>query len=219
MTTPSTYYCHERREIAGVLPSQCGRVLEIGCGNGATLRWLKQRPGTLHTTGVEISEQAAAEAKGHVDVLHCLDFERAPWPARSDTFDTILCLDVLEHLINPWSVLDRLVTNFLAPGGTIIVTVPNVQHHSVVVPLLLNGVWRYRDAGILDRTHLRFFTRQSALELMRHPFLTEPECHALSFEQNSLKRWINRSTLKIFEGLITPQYMLSANRKISQATS
>ncbi len=213
MSTTSAYYRHARREITPLLPPQCGRILEIGCGTGATLRWLKQRPGTLNTTGVEIFEGAAAEATAGVDVVHRLDFERDPWPGTTDTFDTILCLDVLEHLIDPWSILDRLVTQFLTPGGTIIITVPNVRHHSVVLPLAVRGRWHYQVAGILDRTHLRFFTRQSAVELMRHPLLINPSCHALSFDQNILKRWINHITLKTFEEWMTPQYMLSATRK------
>ncbi len=206
------YFGHVRREIAPVLPVHCGRVLELGCGAGATLGWLKQRRGTTSTTGIELFPGAAERAQQLADVVYCLDFERQPLPDPHATFDTVICLDVLEHMVDPWSTVDRLVTQHLAPGGTLVVTVPNVQHHTVVLPLLLHGSWTYADAGILDRTHLRFFTRQSALSLIEHTALTAGTCHPLSFADNRLKRIVNRMTMRCFEGLLTPQYLLSARK-------
>jgi Methyltransferase domain len=144
--------------------------------------------------------------------VHCLDFERHTWPGARTPFDTILCLDVLEHMVDPWQVVHRLVTQHLAPGGTLVVTVPNIQHHTVVLPLLLKGRWQYEEAGILDRTHLRFFSRHSAVSLLAHTDLSPATCTPLSFAQNPLKRVLNRATFRWFEGLITPQYLLSARK-------
>lgn len=206
------YFGHVRREVEPVLPARCGRVLELGCGAGATLGWLRQRTGTTHTTGVEIFADAAARAALQADVVHCLDFERSALPGDSTRFDTILCLDVLEHMVDPWQIVHRLVTQHLVPGGTLVVTVPNIQHHTVVLPLLLKGRWQYEEAGILDRTHLRFFSRHSALALLAHPNLSAANCIPLSFAENRLKRVINLATGRLFEGLITPQYLLSARK-------
>ncbi len=206
------YFGHVRREVEPALPAQCGRVLELGCGAGATLGWLRQRAGTSQTTGVEIFADAAARAAQQADVVHCLDFEKHPLPYERAEFDTILCLDVLEHMVDPWAVVHRLVTQHLAPGGTLVVTVPNIQHHTVVLPLLLKGRWEYEEAGILDRTHLRFFSRHSAVALVTHSELTAATCTPLSFAQNRLKRAINCATGRLFEGLITPQYLLSARK-------
>ena len=154
-----SYFAHARKEIATLLPSQCGRVLEIGCGSGATLGWLRQSRRTSHTVGVEIAEAAANDAKANVDEVYCLDFERIELPAQNADFDVILCLDVLEHMVNPWGAVDRLVSRYLKSGGVLVVSLPNVRHYSVVLPLLFKGRWDYEDAGLLDRTHLRFFTR------------------------------------------------------------
>lgn len=88
------------------------------------------------------------------------DFDKA-------TFDYIVCADVLEHLIDPWIVLSDLVS-FLKPGGRIMVSLPNVRHWSIWLPLILRGHWEYRESGIMDRTHLRFFTRFSAIELLNN---------------------------------------------------
>ena len=67
---------------------------------------------------------------------------------------------MLEHVVDPWTMLDR-AQEFLAPGGRIVASIPNVQHYSVVRNLVLRGRWDYADFGVLDRTHLRFFTRSS----------------------------------------------------------
>jgi O-antigen biosynthesis protein len=91
-----------------------------------------------------------------IDVLK--DFDKA-------SFDYIVCADVLEHLIDPWKVLAELVT-YLKPNGRFVTSIPNVRHWSVWLPLILRGHWEYREAGIMDSTHLRFFTRRSAAALL-----------------------------------------------------
>lgn len=212
------YFGHVRRDIAPALPVRCGRVLELGCGAGATLGWLRERADTTLTIGVEIVADAASRAAQQADVVHCLDFERTPLPGPHTVFDTVLCLDVLEHMVDPWQVVHRLVTQHLAPGGTLVVTVPNIRHHTVVLPLLLKGRWQYEAAGILDRTHLRFFSRDSAVALLAHDDLSPAHCTPLSFADNPLKRAINRATGRLLEGLITPQYLLSARKNDTSHT-
>ncbi len=205
-----SYFSHARTEIATLLPPQCGRVLEIGCGSGATLGWLRQSRGTLHTVGVEIAEAAANDAKANVDEMHCLDFERVELPSQNADFDVVLCLDVLEHMVNPWSAVDRLVSRYLKQGGVLIVSLPNVRHHSVVLPLFFRGRWDYEDAGLLDRTHLRFFTRDSALSLLTHPRLGPVRDKDETPDWHSRKGVFNLLTGGIFRGLLTYQYYLAA---------
>ena len=118
------YFAYARKEIGPLLPRDAGRdgqgarVLEIGCGTGATLGWLRQSGLASETIGVEIVEAAATQARAFADKVHCLDFERHDLPAGHGQFDVILCLDVLEHMVDPWKVVDRLVTGYLKPGGT-----------------------------------------------------------------------------------------------------
>jgi 2-polyprenyl-3-methyl-5-hydroxy-6-metoxy-1,4-benzoquinol methylase len=81
-----------------------------------------------------------------------------------ESFDCIVFNDVLEHVVDPWSMLDRAKER-LAPGGRIVASIPNVRHYIVVRNLALRGRWDYADWGVLDRTHLRFFTRASIEEL------------------------------------------------------
>lgn len=197
-----------------MLPPACGRVLELGCGSGATLGWLRQTGRASYTVGIEIAESVAAAARGCVDEVYCADFERSELPLPEDKFNVILCLDVLEHMVNPWSVVDRLVTTYLAAGGSLIVSLPNVRHYSVVLPLLFGGQWRYTDAGLLDRTHLRFFTRDSAKALLSHAQLDPVSCTATGFEGWSKKRLFNALTVGFFRELLTYQYYLLARKSI-----
>ncbi len=207
------YFAHARKEIASLLPKKCGRVLEIGCGSGATLGWLRQSRQASCTVGVEIASSAAESARAHADVVHCIDFERADLPADSGLFDVILCLDVLEHMVDPWRVIDRMVSTWLAPGGTLVLSLPNVRHYSVVLPLLFRGRWNYENAGLLDRTHLRFFTRDTALDLLAHPLLGPARLRAEGFEMPSQKGVFNFLTAGVFRELLTYQYYLAACKK------
>lgn len=207
------YFAHARKEIAPLLPQQCGRVLEIGCGSGATLGWLRRDRRASYTVGVEISEVAAQSAKVHADEVYCIDFERVEIPVENREFDVILCLDVLEHMVNPWLIVDRLVSRHLAPGGTLVVSLPNVRHYSVVLPLVFQGRWAYQDAGLLDRTHLRFFTRESAIHLLSHLHLEPVRCMGAGFEWPLRKRIFNALTAGIFREFLTYQHFLAARRK------
>ena len=204
------YFAHARKEIQSLLPQNCSRVLEVGCGSGATLGWLRQEYHTGRTVGIEIAEAAAEKARSFADEVHCLDFERHDLPGGAQKFDLILCLDVLEHMVDPWAVVDRLAKQYLEVGGTLLVSLPNVRHYSVVLPLLFGGRWDYQDAGLLDRTHLRFFTKASAKALLTHPQLGPVTCMATGFKGWSLKRVLNALTLGVFQELVTYQYFLSA---------
>lgn len=207
------YFAHARREIAPLLPQQCGRVLEIGCGSGETLGWLRRDQRASCTVGVEISEAAAQRARVHADEVYCLDFERDEIPLENRKFDLVLCLDVLEHMVNPWRVVDRLVSQHLGPGGTLIVSLPNVRHYSVLLPLLFQGRWDYQDAGLLDRTHLRFFTRDTAVRLLSHSRLGPARCRGTGFEWPSRKGIFNTLTAGLFQEMLTYQYYLTACKK------
>lgn len=165
LTITPTYYGFTRTEILPLLPDDVDRVLEVGCGQGATLAWLKQLYPNAWTAGVEISSSAARTAKARLDMVYAGNIEELSIPIERNSLDLILCLDVLEHLVDPWDVVRRM-HDLLKPGGVLIASIPNVRNKKVVVPLIFKGTWKYQDAGILDRTHLRFFVRETAIELI-----------------------------------------------------
>ena len=159
----AAYFEHPRTEIAPLLPDRMDRVLEIGCGAGATLRWLRTQRTVHYAVGIDRSPEAAERAESVFDVVRSGNIETMELP--TGPFDLIIALDVLEHLVDPWLIMRRLQAT-LNPGAAIIVSIPNISHYSVCIPLLLRAQWNYTDDGLLDRTHLRFFTRQTAVNLV-----------------------------------------------------
>ena len=143
------------------------RVLDVGCFCGGSGRWLKRRFPSCEVVGIEMLDKAAAMAAQTYEQVIVGTFEQVDFEAEgldSGSFDAIIAADVLEHLYNPWQVLQRLKP-LLAPGGAIYVSLPNVRNLTVLSGLA-SGEWRYEGAGILDVTHIRFFTLAQAGEML-----------------------------------------------------
>jgi len=140
------------------------RVLEFGCATGYMSEVLKDRLGCT-VTGVEISPEAAEVAEQHTERVIVGDAEKIDYAAElaGEEFDVVLFADVLEHLKAPADVLRR-IRPLVAENGVVIASIPNVAHGSVRLALL-GGEFRYRESGLLDDTHLRFFTRASIQDL------------------------------------------------------
>jgi 2-polyprenyl-3-methyl-5-hydroxy-6-metoxy-1,4-benzoquinol methylase len=140
------------------------RVLEFGCATGYMSEVLKTRLGCT-VVGVEIDRDAAALAEQHAERVIVGDAEKIDYAAElaGEEFDVVLFADVLEHLKEPADVLRR-VRPFVAENGVVVASIPNIAHASVRLALLA-GEFRYREWGLLDDTHLRFFTRASIQDL------------------------------------------------------
>lgn len=157
-----TYYVHPRPEIVNLVPLEAKKILDIGCGAGATgLELLNRQSCELY--GVELNEFVGSIASHHFERIDKTDIESLDLPYPPATFDTIILADILEHLENPWKIVEKL-SNHLKPNGSLICSIPNISHVEALLPLL-QGNWNYVDAGILDRTHLRFFTPNTVLSL------------------------------------------------------
>jgi 2-polyprenyl-3-methyl-5-hydroxy-6-metoxy-1,4-benzoquinol methylase len=141
------------------------RLLDIGCASGAVGAGLKQDIPGLWAWGCELNADAARVAASRLD--HVTTLPRAQWSpediARVGSIDTVLLLDVLEHMYNPWAELEFLAQR-LPPGAQVIVSLPNVGHISILEALSL-GTFPYRPLGILDVTHVRFFTFDGMQEM------------------------------------------------------
>jgi 2-polyprenyl-3-methyl-5-hydroxy-6-metoxy-1,4-benzoquinol methylase len=157
------YFATPRPDIVAELPRPLGRVLDVGCGAGGTSGGLRAA-GAEAVVGIEIDARAAAEARKALDRVVEAPVERA-LDEDLGTFDTVLCLDVLEHLVDPLGVLERLraISN---PGAFLFVSVPNARHFSLIRDLVVRGTFGYGDWGHRDRTHLRWFTPRDARALV-----------------------------------------------------
>lgn len=201
------YFAKARTEIEPLLPEQSERplhVLEVGCAQGHTLEWLKKSGRCAWAAGVEPFAEVTVPA-GVIDRFYRSNIETELPDLEAASLDLILCLDVLEHLIDPWKTVARLDT-LLRPGGSFIISVPNIRYYHILIDLAFKGKFEYDTEGILDRTHLRFFTRSSAIDLA--------ECSGAKVQAvitPGLNRWQKRLLARLgLRDLLAKQLILHA---------
>lgn len=210
LQTIATYHDLVRTDALAMLEGNAGVVLDFGGGVGATSAALRQAGSAGHVT---LLDQVADKALGDVDQAVALDLNDSDRvkDALDDAgpFDTILCLDVLEHLIDPWAIFP-LLESVLKPGGTMILSLPNINYHGLVMPLLLRGRFDYAEAGVMDRTHLRWFTKSTMLELATRGGLKLDQIvpNISGRRDNTL----NALSLGLFERFLARQYRLKLRR-------
>jgi SAM-dependent methyltransferase len=161
------YYGNVNPDLLAKIPVTAKRVLEVGCGSARLGEAFKARSPQSQYYGIELFESAAKEAALVLDGVICANIEQDITVALnlSQSFDTLVFGDVLEHLQDPWKVLTEL-RQFIEPGGSCIACIANIGHWSVISGLL-QGRWDYANAGLLDRRHLRLFTLDSALQMFQ----------------------------------------------------
>lgn len=153
---------YEAHSVVYSLVSTGSNVLDVGCATGYFARELRKK--NCATWGVEIDKKAAREARKYCEQVYVCNLnEEKELPFPQKFFDYILFIDVLEHLVEPGKAL-MLVKKYVKDSGSLIVSIPNVAHISVRLNLLL-GRFEYREIGIMDRSHLRFFTKKSLLRM------------------------------------------------------
>jgi SAM-dependent methyltransferase len=206
------YFANTRRVIAPLLPDRIQSVLEIGCGEGNTLEWLNLEHGPIESCGIEIDAQAAEAARLKGLSVHVLDIENAMPPIAEGSVDLLLCLDVLDHMRDPWKTLAHLI-RFLKPDGSVIVSIPNVAHVSVLAGLVLGDDWTYQSEGILDRTHLRFFTGKTSKQLLVSAGLNVDRIKR--YYSRKTHRRINFLTAGLFRRFFTYQYLMRARKRLA----
>jgi 2-polyprenyl-3-methyl-5-hydroxy-6-metoxy-1,4-benzoquinol methylase len=189
-----------------LLRDPLGRVLDVGCARGANADSLRAR-GATHVAGIELDPEFAAQARERYDeVVTGSAPEDLTWPGQS--FDTILAYDVLEHLVDPWSAT-RQLASLLRPGGQLHVSLPNARSKKLWLPLVLRGTFAYEPEGIMDVTHLRFFTRRDAVAMVEAAGL-----EVASVEHPPAETWKRRIAYKLglAEFLTIQWFMLARSR-------
>jgi 2-polyprenyl-3-methyl-5-hydroxy-6-metoxy-1,4-benzoquinol methylase len=186
------------------LAAQGRRILEFGCATGFISRHLAERG--CQVTGVEIDAEAAEQARQWCEKVCVADLNSLDWvQAVGRDFDTILFGDVLEHLVHPERAL-REASEALSPNGRVIICLPNIAHWSVRVGLLL-GRFDYTSTGILDVTHLRFFTLKTA-----RTFIEDSNYHLVSTHPIVGGGAICRRIRRLFPGLFARQMIFVAQK-------
>ncbi|MBC8523146.1 class I SAM-dependent methyltransferase [PVC group bacterium] len=205
------YYEHVRLELIEQIPKSVTKILDVGCGSGQTGVHLKKTRGDdLEVVGIEYVESVGKIAAKNLDRIFIGNVEELTLPFPSGYFDCILYGDLLEHLVDPWRVLVNHA-QLLNDEGCVVASIPNIAYFKVI-SMLKNGDWKYEQAGIMDKTHLRFFTYSSILEMFENADLEAvivdktlggpKPIRALS--QFLPKRWANR---------YVQQYIMRATKK------
>jgi 2-polyprenyl-3-methyl-5-hydroxy-6-metoxy-1,4-benzoquinol methylase len=158
----SDYFQQERHEMLGFIPQEANVVLDVGCGSGSFGQALKKNR-ELTIWGIELNSDSALDASQKLDKVINSGFS-SELNLPSQAFDCIIFNDVLEHLADPWGALSYS-KELLSDRGVIVASIPNVRYFSNVWELLVNKDWEYTSWGILDKTHLRFFTKRSMLSI------------------------------------------------------
>lgn len=158
----NAYYQCQRQEVYELAPASAKRVLEIGCAAGGfRLNFCEQ----VEYWGVEPVHEAAEQAQSKGIKVLCGTYDAVCSQVPSDYFDLVVCNDVIEHVADPESFLASLKSKLTA-DGTLIGSIPNVRFWGNLINLLIRHDWKYEDSGILDKTHLRFFTCKSFRRLL-----------------------------------------------------
>lgn len=166
MNELSEYYTRVNQALLSAIPVNAKRILEIGCGSGALGTFYKsEKNNSCEYWGVEYVEDAAKAASKNLNTVinGSIEDEEVYKKLPKDHFDVLVFGDVLEHLREPWDVLRRLTEN-MRPGAICVACIPNILHWTIFKNML-GGNWKYEDSGLMDRTHLRFFSRKSMVEL------------------------------------------------------
>ncbi|MBW7991967.1 MAG: class I SAM-dependent methyltransferase [Planctomycetes bacterium] len=164
MNKPSGYFQSNREDMLKYVPTDTKTSLEFGCGYGEFSALVKDKF-DAETWAVEINEEAAHEAEKKIDKVLNFDAAESLDNIPENYFDCIILFDILEHLLDP-SALLRALKKKLSSKGVIIASIPNIRYYRTFVDLVIHGNLDYKEHGILDRTHLRFFTYKSIVKML-----------------------------------------------------
>jgi 2-polyprenyl-3-methyl-5-hydroxy-6-metoxy-1,4-benzoquinol methylase len=161
---PEDYYSLSRPEMLEYIPKNSKIILDVGCGYGYFGRLVKDKMNST-VWGIELDDVAGESAKSNLDNVFIGDVFDIIETLPKQHFDCIVFNDILEHLVDPYTLLEK-TKSLLTNQGVVVCSIPNVRYIGNLKRLLISKQWKYEDFGILDKTHLRFFTKKSIIETM-----------------------------------------------------
>ena len=208
-------YIGKRDDILSQISVKTNKVLDVGCSSGALGEQIKQRF-ECEVTGIEVDENAARVAMEKLDkvIVGNLDNFNLESYFSNNYFDCIIFADVLEHTKNPWIILKHF-SQFLTDDGIIIISLPNVRHCTTILNLIFKGYWPYRESGIHDKTHLRWFTLRNIKELIQYSNLKIVHIkrnYRITEKSHFSNRFAKYLGLPLLKEFFVYQYIVSAKK-------
>ncbi len=213
------YFDDYNPDLLPLIPPDARVILEVGCGTGRLCEAYRRMNPKVEWRGIEKNRTAATQAHDSGIEIVAEDAETCPiydiGRLGEGSTNCLIFGDVLEHLHDPWATLKNLA-RLVKPGGQVLASIPNVGHYSLILSLL-HGQWTYQDDGLLDRTHLRFFTLGSIKEMFAQAGLQVFEIRGRQIETNCEVEWFDvLNRLPEFPGLarqaMVYQYLIRAIR-------
>jgi 2-polyprenyl-3-methyl-5-hydroxy-6-metoxy-1,4-benzoquinol methylase len=214
----SEYYQNERKSISRFIKNKNNKVFDIGCASGNFGLFLKNSDLASKVIGVDIDSSAVKLAKQKIDEVYCVNLNQTTIQELIDAhslkdFDYVVCADVLEHLIDPWSTLTSL-TGTLKKEGRVVASIPNIRHWTVLYEQIFKGNWEYQKEGIMDKTHLRFFTKKTMIDLFEDSGLDVEEIQPLI---GGKWKTLNKIFFYKLSGFLAIQWVLVGKKNSSNA--
>lgn len=214
----NSYFSNIRHDLISLIPKnfKADKVLEIGCGSGETLNYLQSNGIANNVTGIDIVKIRESH-QSNLDRFIAGNIENINLDFSKNSFDLILCGDVLEHLINPWEALKRLKP-FLKDDGYLIASIPNIRFYKVLYKVFISGDFKYENEGILDKTHLRFFCYKNIIDLFNSSGYKIDKIVS-DFDVVKCKRtYANKVLFHLFRNFFTIQYLTVAQKENSDVS-
>ena len=215
----STYFSNIRMDIISLIPlNPAQKILEIGAGAGNTLLFIKESNLAKEVMGIELMEIANSNQNNPlIDKFQIANIEHENIQAPDEYFDIIICADVLEHLVDPWSIIDK-VSRCLKKDGLLIVSIPNIREWKTLGKVIFQGDFSYQSSGgIMDKTHLRFFCKKNIYQMLNTPVLStiysKPNFMLKVVPEGKRRRIFNLLTFRLFEDFLAIQYLFIARKK------
>ena len=203
-TKPADYFVNARHDVLKMIPSPVERILEIGCGAGCTLSSARKTGLAKHVHGIDIVDFGQGKI---LDVFQCRDIEKDGLGVDNEQFNVIILADILEHLREPSIILEECI-KLIAPGGFLIVSLPNIRYFPILWYILILGDFHYSESGVLDNTHIHFYCKKNMIELLdKSGFKVDIIRPALTKK----KSIVNRVTCQIFEEFLSIQYVFQCS--------
>jgi len=204
----NSYYEFPRTELLPFIPDDLKTALDVGCAAGVFGKMLKEKYGCF-VWGIEPVTEMAQKASDRLDKVTTGYFDEKI-DFGDQKFGAIFFNDVLEHMESPEKAL-QIAQTLLSPGGKIIASIPNILHFETLRMIVKNKDWKYENAGILDRTHLRFFTRKSIIRMFEESGFIINKIEGINPEYKTLFR-ILRKVLPSYEEMSYVQFAVVAQK-------